>query len=96
MNDSRFVAEVARADGLAINMHTRALGEGVGFWTQDNDSRLIGGVAGVAIGALIASAIAASEVIGLTYDQETAARLSEAIAQFDAASTPESAGAQPD
>lgn len=76
LGEIRFAEEVARAEGLAGALHLETITAGQRtFRTQSSDTKLIVGVAGDAVGALIESTVAAAAPLGWSYDPAAARAL---------------------
>jgi hypothetical protein len=72
----RFAEEAARADDLAVAMHTKKDNQGTtGIHTKVVDAKLARGVAGVSVLALTASTIAFATALGWPYSESVAAEL---------------------
>jgi hypothetical protein len=72
----RFAEEAARADDLAVTMHTKKDDQGnIGVHTKVIDARLTRGVAAMSVLALTASTIAFATGLGWPYDESVAAEL---------------------
>jgi hypothetical protein len=73
----RFAEEVARADDLAVTMHTKRDQGNIEFHTKVVDARLAKNIAGMSVLALTASTIAFATGLGWPYDEEMAAELQQ-------------------
>jgi hypothetical protein len=73
----RLAEEVARADDLAVTMHTKRDQGNIEFHTKVVDARLAKNIAGMSVLALTASTIAFATGLGWPYDEEMAAELQQ-------------------
>jgi hypothetical protein len=76
--DIKFYEQVARADELAVALHsTRDQRGNLEFEPRYQDAAMVARTAGLAVAALTTSTVSLAKVMGLTCDAATAAELQE-------------------